>query len=76
MAAYPATTDYWQGDEAKWKDTFHNDKGSLYIGPVELDESTNTKAVQISVPVLDKGKIIGVLIVGIKLSFIASKRQK
>jgi len=68
VAVYPATSDYWQGDETKWSEPFNS--GKVYVGQVEFDESTNTNAVQISVPVIDNGKTIGVLILGIKLSFI------
>jgi len=37
-------------------------------GPVEVDESTGVQQVQLGVPVLDGGKPIGVLVVGISLS--------
>ncbi len=79
VIAYPATSDYWQGDEDKWKKAFNNGKGKIYIGPVEYDESTDMNAVQISVPILSNGKTIGVLIAGVKLSYIESinlKRHK
>lgn len=67
VAVYPPTSDYWQGDEEKWSRSFNQGQGQVYIGPVEKDESTQTKAVQISVPVLDHGKTIGVLVVGVKV---------
>ncbi|MBW2713725.1 MAG: cache domain-containing protein [Deltaproteobacteria bacterium] len=70
VAAYPATSDYWQGDEEKWIASFNRGSGRVFIGPIELDESTGIRAVQISVPVLDGEKTIGVLIVGVKLSFV------
>jgi hypothetical protein len=65
VAMYPTTSDYWQGDEDKWTKSFNNGNGKLYIGKVELDESTNTAAVQVSVPILDQGKTIGVLVIGV-----------
>ncbi|MDM8567871.1 PDC sensor domain-containing protein [Candidatus Halobeggiatoa sp. HSG11] len=71
VAAYPATSDYWQGDETKWSESFNT--GKVYIGPVEFDESTNTNAVQISVPVIDEGKTIGVLVFGVRLSFVEAE---
>lgn len=39
--------------------------GKPWQGPVEFDESTQSYTVQVAVPVLDGGKPIGVLVVGI-----------
>jgi hypothetical protein len=77
VAAYPPTSDYWQGDEEKWTASFNGGEGTLFIGPLEKDESTNTEAVQVSAPVLDfDGSTIGVLIVGVNLSYLQSKANK
>lgn len=57
--------DYWQGDEAKFTECFKGEEGVLYIADVEFDESTQTYLVQVSVPVRDEGKVIGVIVVGI-----------
>lgn len=76
VTAYPATSDYWQGDETKWTASFNNSNGKIYIGPVEFDDSTGTNATQISVPVVDNGATIGVLVIGVKLSFIESRNMK
>ena len=73
VACFPATSDYWQGDETKWTASYNNGKGQVFVGDVEHDESSKTDAVQVSVPVLDNGKTIGVLVVGIKLDFVESK---
>lgn len=42
--------------------------GETWQGPVELDESTGLQQVQVAVPVLDGGKPIGSLVVGIAVS--------
>ncbi|MDR3457828.1 MAG: hypothetical protein P4N60_10315 [Verrucomicrobiae bacterium] len=42
--------------------------GKSWQGPVELDESTGLQQIQVSVPVLDGGKVIGSLVVGLSLS--------
>jgi len=42
--------------------------GKIWQGPVELDESTGTQQIQVSVPVMDEGKAIGSLVVGLSLS--------
>ena len=75
VAAYPATSDYWQGDEAKWSNSFNGGDGRIFVGALELDESTNTVAAQVSAPVLDRGKTIGVLVVGVTINYLQTKRQ-
>jgi hypothetical protein len=42
---------------------------------LKLDESTNTVAAQVSAPVLDRGKTIGVLVVGVTINYLQTKRQ-
>jgi len=42
--------------------------GKIWQGAVELDESTGLQQVQVSVPVLDDGKPVGSLVVGLSLS--------
>ncbi len=66
VGLFPKTTDYWQGDEDKFIESYGNGKGRIFYGPLSFDESTQTYAVQISVPVNDWNTTIGVLIVGIK----------
>jgi hypothetical protein len=73
VAAYPVTSDSWQGDEEKWLRSFNAGVGEVFIGKVEFDESTKTTAIQISVPVMDHGETIGVLIFGIKLTYVQAR---
>ena len=75
VAAFPPTSDYFQGDEEKWSESFNDGSGRVFIGPVELDESTGVRAVQISAPVLDQGRTIGVLVVGITVEHIESRQS-
>ncbi|MBI4889084.1 MAG: hypothetical protein HY821_00575 [Acidobacteria bacterium] len=42
--------------------------GSVWIGPVEVDESTGQEQVQVAVPVLDGGRPVGSLVVGIAIA--------
>ena len=74
VAAYPATSDYWQGDEEKWTASFNNGKGKLFIGPLELDESTNKTLVQISTPIVQGLKTIGVLILGVSVDYLSAQQ--
>lgn len=73
VAAYPATTDYWQGDEEKWSASYADGAGEVFVGKIEFDESSKTTAIQISVPVMDRNEAIGVLIVGIHLTYVQAK---
>lgn len=75
VAAYPATSDYWQGDEEKWIKSFNNGQGVVYIGPLQFDESSNGYSVQISAPVLNRGETVGVLVAGITLTYIQQKTR-
>jgi len=75
VAAYPATSDYWQGDEEKWSESFNGGNGIIFLGPLEYDESTKAYAVQISAPLHDRGETIGVLVVGVTVDYLEAKRN-
>ncbi|SFS57603.1 hypothetical protein SAMN04488040_1087 [Sulfitobacter marinus] len=47
------TTDYWQGDEAKFLETFPKGAGAIHKGGIEFDESANTYQRQVSVTLVD-----------------------
>lgn len=61
------TSDYWQGDEAKWQKSFG--EGLLYIEEAGRDDSTQLMQSQASLPIRDPqtGAVIGALTVGINL---------
>lgn len=60
------TSDYWQGDEPKWQESFGKGPGAKHISDVELDDSSQTYSVQVSLPVLDEaGKAIGAVTFGL-----------
>lgn len=67
------TSDYWQGDEEKWLRAFNGGKGATFVDRPRLDESSKTNLAQISVPVMDGGRAIGVITVGIPLHEIGHK---
>lgn len=66
VGTYPRTSDYWQGDEGKFTECFKGGDGEVFVGPLEFDKSTSSHSVQVSVPVKDDGKTIGVLVVGLR----------
>jgi len=59
------TSDYWQGDEDKFKNSYNGGQGGIFIGEVEFDESTQTYISQVSVPVIDGETVIGAITFGI-----------
>ncbi len=59
------TSDYWQGDEAKFVESYKNGQGAVHIGSVKFDDSTQTYLVQVSVPVKDGDAVVGAVTIGI-----------
>jgi hypothetical protein len=62
-----ATSDYWQGDEPKYQNTFTKGAGAVFVDDVEQDSSTQKFQVQASMTVVDpaSGRPIGVITVGL-----------
>jgi hypothetical protein len=60
------TSDYWQGDEAKWIKpvTEHQE---AYVDDPAFDDSTQAYAIQMSVPVTQGGTTIGALSLTLKV---------
>jgi len=65
VCASQATSDYWQGDEAKFTRAYDGGRGAVFIDRPRLDESAKANLAQISLPVMDGDKAIGVITVGI-----------
>jgi hypothetical protein len=67
VAMTDKTSDYWQGDEAKFQKSFNGGKGAVFVDDVEFDDSSQEYLVQVSVPVLDNGNVIGAITFGIDI---------
>ena len=65
VAMTDKTSDYWQGDEAKFKKSFNGGSGAVFVDEVEFDDSTQAYLVQVSVPVKDGDAVIGAITFGI-----------
>lgn len=67
------TSDYWQGDEAKWQETFLKGPQAIHVSEVEQDESTQAFQSQVSLPVVDPatGQVIGAVTVGVNVEQLA-----
>jgi len=63
FASTNRTSDYYQADEDWWQAAYNNGQGALYIGQPEFDESAQTLAVIIAVPLYGHGtqEVIGIL---------------
>lgn len=63
------TSDYMQGDEAKWQKTYPVGPDAVFIDEVEYDESSKAFQSQVSATVVDPatGKPIGAITIGINV---------
>ena len=67
VAMTDKTSDYWQGDEAKFKESFKGVAGAVHISDVDFDDSSQTYIVQVSIPVKDGDTVIGAITFGIDI---------
>ncbi len=65
IAMTDRTSDYWQGDEAKFTESFNYGMGSVFVDEVDYDDSAEAFLTQVSVPVMDGDMAIGVITFGI-----------
>lgn len=67
VAVSDVTSDYWQGDEAKFTNSFGVGPDGIDVSAVELDESTQTYQMQVSVviPDAETGAPIGAVTIGL-----------
>lgn len=68
------TSDYWQGDEAKWKKTYLVGPDAVFLDKIEKDESTQALQMQVSIAIADPetGKVIGAVTFGINVDELSS----
>ena len=67
VAASDVTSDYWQGDEDKFSQTFAMGAGAIHISDVEFDESSQSYQAQVSLTIIDPATSapIGAMTVGL-----------
>ncbi len=63
------TSDYWQGDEAKWQQTFQAGPDAALIDEIDYDDSAAAFLSQVSTAVADPdtGSAIGAITVGVNV---------
>ncbi|TNE33502.1 MAG: hypothetical protein EP348_12785 [Alphaproteobacteria bacterium] len=66
------TSDYWQGDEAKWQKSYGAGPDGVLIDEVEFDDSSQTYQSQVSITIVDPGskKPIGAVTVGVNIELL------
>ena len=74
VAFVEKTTSYIHKGQPKFDVPF--DSGKAWQGKPEFDESAQTHQLQVSVPVLSGGKVVGVLVVGLNLTKLEKTAQK
>jgi hypothetical protein len=69
VAQSDVTSDYWQGDEAKFKKTYPAGPDAVFVDDVEMDESTQTFQSQVSMSIKDPATnaVIGAITVGLNV---------
>ncbi|MFK7764380.1 MAG: hypothetical protein AB8B62_14055 [Roseobacter sp.] len=67
VSASDVTSDYWQGDESKYSETFSVGPDAVFVDVVEFDESTQSYQGQISFSLTDpaSGEVVGAMTVGL-----------
>ncbi|MFK7745284.1 MAG: hypothetical protein AB8B47_09520 [Roseobacter sp.] len=67
VAASGVTSDYWQGDEAKYSESYGAGSGAVFVDAVEFDESSQSYQGQISVSLTDPatGEVVGAMTIGL-----------
>lgn len=68
------TSDFWQGDEPKFLNGLTPGKRGYHVDLVGFDESIQAYAVQIAVPIQDKGTAIGVMVLTLNLEMLNEER--
>lgn len=68
VAMSNTTSDYWQGDEPKFVNTYAQGKGADFIARAKKDDSSGEVISQVSVPVMEGGAAIGTLTIGVRVN--------
>jgi signal transduction histidine kinase len=61
VAATHRTTDYFQGDESWWLDTYNDGQGRVVITDVAYDRSADVWGVSVCLPIMQRGQLLGIV---------------
>ena len=62
------TSDYWQGDEAKFQKTFPMGPAAVFIDKPEVNGETGTENVQVNMSIADGAEAVGTVTVEVNLT--------
>lgn len=62
------TSDYWQGDEAKFQKTFPKGPTAIFIDDPEMNDETGTERVQVNMSITDGVDTVGTVTVEVNLT--------
>ncbi|MEZ5649194.1 MAG: hypothetical protein R3E87_01440 [Burkholderiaceae bacterium] len=65
VAATNKTSDYWQGDEDKFTESYKGGNGAVHVSAVKFDASAQKHLAQVSLPIMKDGKAIGAITLGV-----------
>lgn len=70
------TSDYWQGDEAKWQKTYLVGPDAVFIDEAEFDKGTQAWRAQVNLSIADpdSGEVLGAATVEINLTDLARRQ--
>ncbi|MDD5585089.1 MAG: PAS domain S-box protein [Candidatus Omnitrophica bacterium] len=61
VASSEKTSDFYQADEEWWQKAFNLGKGSIYVGDIEYDKSSDSWGIAVAVPIRDsESQVIGI----------------
>lgn len=74
VAISDRTSDMYQGDEAKYQETFLKGPDAVHVSEIEFDESTQQLQTQVSLTVTDpeSGEAIGAVTLGIRVDLLTN----
>jgi hypothetical protein len=62
------TSDFWQGDEAKWQKTYQVGSDAVFIDEVEINEDTGAEIAQLNMAIAQDGKVVGAITVDVNVT--------
>ncbi len=63
------TSDYWQGDEPKWQNSYNGGQGGIDVSDRKFDKSVNAEDQKVSLPIIDEtGEVVGAVCIGLNVN--------
>jgi len=62
------TSDYWQGDEAKWQKTYQVGPDAVFVDEIEINEDTGAEIAQLNMAIAQDGKVVGAITVDVNVT--------